>query len=321
MSSSSTASKLESLIGLRNAKRVVWGLAKSELQTHAVLFYGSEGSGKEEVADILCESWLCTGSRGQGADGTCPPCHAWAKGRNPDVLKIAPHGASNIITIDQLQPRQPASSEDSLPMEVFIRTQPLMSKYKVVIISDANRMNATTSNALLKRLEEPPPFVKLILTSASTGGIEPTILSRVLAVPCALPSDEEIRQKFPQATADDILISEGAPEKVGMILANPEPYHEALRFARTLRAKRKGDALVVAEGFRSVAEQLDAKLKCGVRQSQAELLRILSLLSARDPNFPAKWGEDFVNAHERILANGHGSIVTDALFAKILGTY
>jgi DNA polymerase-3 subunit delta' len=320
MSSSSTASKLEGLIGLGSAKRVVAGLVKSQIHTHAILFYGAEGSGKEELARVLSEYWLCThAASAEGADGTCPACVAFARDRSPDLLTISPQGPSNLITIKQLQPRPAAAGEPPiLSLEEFIRTQPLMSRHKVVIISDADRMNSATSNSLLKTLEEPPSFVNLILTTKSTGGVAATILSRVLAVPCALPTDQEIALKFPAATRDDIMISESAPSRIAEVLKNPEPFREAVAFARDLPHRRVYEALVVAENFRGVAERFDGALQCGMRQANAEVLRIISLLCTRDPNFPGHWGASFVEAHERIIANGQSSLVTDALFAKIL---
>ena len=59
--------------------------------------------------------------------------------------------------ISQLEHR-PDEKEEYLPLLQFIRTPPLMSRHKVVIIKNAERMVEAASNTLLKTLEEPPPF-------------------------------------------------------------------------------------------------------------------------------------------------------------------
>ncbi|MBR4449026.1 MAG: DNA polymerase III, partial [Treponema sp.] len=50
---------------------------------------------------------------------------------------------------------------------------------KVLIIENADRMNESCRNALLKILEEPPSDVVFILTTTRRGAVMPTILSRV----------------------------------------------------------------------------------------------------------------------------------------------
>lgn len=73
---------------------------------------------------------------------------------------------------------------DSLPIE-HIRKASFWARMKsaggkkVLIIENADRMNESCRNALLKILEEPPEDALFILTTASRGAVMPTILSRV----------------------------------------------------------------------------------------------------------------------------------------------
>jgi DNA polymerase-3 subunit delta' len=55
---------------------------------------------------------------------------------------------------------------------------PLEGKYRVIIIDDADKMNITSANALLKTLEEPAPGNLLILITGNPHGLPRTILSR-----------------------------------------------------------------------------------------------------------------------------------------------
>ena len=223
MSNNSTASRLSRLIGLVGAKRVISSFASSRIDSHSVLFYGPDGAGKDELASIVAGFWLCNSpAAGTGADGTCRSCNACSRATNPDLLLIAPGGAGN-IKISQLEHR-PDEKEEYLPLLQFIRTPPLMSRHKVVIIKNAERMVEAASNTLLKTLEEPPPFLKVILTTPLPGALRATVLSRVLSVACDLASPKELRAAFPDATEDDILLAEQTPGRVAQILHGPAPY-------------------------------------------------------------------------------------------------
>jgi hypothetical protein len=60
----------------------------------------------------------------------------------------------------------------------FLSTKPYNSEYKLVIINDVEKMKIETANTLLKTLEEPPDFARIILTTENVQKIIPTILSR-----------------------------------------------------------------------------------------------------------------------------------------------
>jgi DNA polymerase-3 subunit delta' len=320
MSNSSTASKLDRLIGLQGAKTIVSSLVSSFTETHALLFYGAEGSGKEELARITSHYWLCTSPDPTlGADGTCRGCNAFERGTNADILWIRPLGAGNQITIRQFEPRPPGANEEPItPLLVFMRTPPLLSRNKVVVISQAERMNEAASNTLLKTLEEPPSYLKLILTTTSPGAVRSTILSRVLSVSCSLPSRDEIELAFPKATPDDILMAESAPGRLSKILDHPNAYRDLVKFAHGLLERPRGEALAASEELRGISEKLERTLESGMRAAHAEVLRTLSLIFARDPRFPSSWTAASVQAHSRVLANVNAGLVIDAMFARCL---
>jgi hypothetical protein len=317
--SSSTASKLDALIGLHEAKRVVRKISSGEGAVHAVLFYGIAGSGKEELASALAQYWLCRNpDPASGADGTCQPCGAFERKTNPDLLRLIPSGASSIIGIKHFHERDPHKDEDPLPLMPFMRTGPIMSRHKVALISDAHRMNGDASNSLLKILEEPQPHTKLVLTTDSVGGIAPTILSRCLAVACSLPSEADLRSHFSDATDDDVLLAEGAPGRMSAVLANAEPYRAVVRFARDLRTKRKPEALATADQLRGIADKIGSARGLNARAANAETLSVLATVLTRDPACPPGLAQAAIEAHRRVLGNGNPTIVLDALFAQAL---
>ena len=62
---------------------------------------------------------------------------------------------------------------------LYERTRSKVATPQIVIIDDADTMNATAQNALLKLLEEPVPHVHFILTSHHPDRLLPTVRSRL----------------------------------------------------------------------------------------------------------------------------------------------
>jgi DNA polymerase III subunit delta' len=317
--SSSTASKLEALAGLSSAKRLIMRLSQGDIGVHAVLLYGVPGSGKHELARLLAEAWLCREPGPEGADGVCKACGAFARGNSADFLHIAPQGASRLIIGKQISKDKKSKEEDPISLLEFLRTMPLMSRHKVVLIEDAHRMNETASNSLLKTLEEPLPHGKLILTTDSVGGVRPTILSRCLAVACELPSDEELVRLAPGAHSDLIRMADGAPGRVRKAVEAPAVYERLARFARDLSVRPEGAALVASEEFRQIADELAKAGEQGARFGNSHALELLATFLAREQGVPTSWTQDVIEAHRRIQGNASATIVFDALFARILG--
>lgn len=59
-----------------------------------------------------------------------------------------------------------------------IQLKPYFSKFKIGVITSAEKMTKEAQNALLKTLEEPPKNTFLILTTISVNKLLPTIISR-----------------------------------------------------------------------------------------------------------------------------------------------
>src|ERR1019366_7824475 len=78
----------------------------------------------------------------------------------PDCLQVRPSGKSRQITVDSVR-----------ELIGRINVSPSVSHYKVAVLHDADRMNASAANVFLKTLEEPPADTTLLLL---------TIRSRVL---------------------------------------------------------------------------------------------------------------------------------------------
>jgi hypothetical protein len=264
----------------------------------------------------MAQAWLCREPGPDGADGVCRACGAFERGASADFLSIAPSGPSQIIKQSTI-----TASDDKdapVPLNEFFRTAPLMSAHKVVLIEQVHRMNETTFNSILKTLEEPPPHAKLVLTTDSISTIPPTILSRCLGVACELPSRTDVNRLFPRASADDLLLSEGAPGRTAQILEHSDQYRAIVAFARSLKGRPAGAALVASEQFKSICDGLESALDCGARAANAEALESLAVVFARDQEIDPTWTHLTLEAHRRIRGNGGAGLVFDALFSGLL---
>jgi len=311
--SSSTPSKLDSLLGLDSAKRLVRELARGDIGAHAVLFYGAPGGGKMALSRILAQAWLCRQPTEDGADGVCKACAAFERGNNPDFLHIAPTGGSRIVKLNAIAETEP-KNEEHAPLITFFRTMPLASSHRVAIIEDAHRMNADSSNALLKTLEEPHEHARMILTTDSVGGVRSTILSRCLAVACELPDASALVDADP----DIVALAGGSPGRVRELSQNEQLAKRLLAFASQLHRTPREAALTASEQFRSICEAFGAVRPEGARSAQAYSIELLATYFARDESAPPEWTQSLVDAHRRIQGNGSAALVFDAMFIQML---
>jgi DNA polymerase III delta prime subunit len=313
-----TAESLDLLIGLRTAKRLLQRLVSESGQGQSVLLYGAPGSGKNALARLLAEAWLCKLPTAEGADGTCRACNAFSRGNNADFLLIQPQGLSRIIPVRAIGPTQDRKPEDPPNLQEFLRTLPLLSRHKVVIIEDADRMNGPAFNSLLKTLEEPPAHARLILTTPQVGALPATILSRCLAIACESPTADDLRTRFPDASDAEIGLAEGTPGRLSEILARRDLNARLIRYADSLVHRPPGEALVAADELRAIAEGYDNATGSGARTANAEILARLATLCARNPGMPPTWTQALVEAHRRIVGNANPTVVFDALLANML---
>ena len=308
-----TTDTLNGLAGLNAAKAVISRLAEKPSGIHAVLLYGPAGAGKSALVDLLVEAWL----RRVPEPEEDKAVTAYRRFNSADVLKISPEGPQNLIKGNTIVNDKP-NADDPVPLREFFRTMPLVGEHKIAVISQCERMNPTSSNALLKTLEEPHPHAKLILTSDSIGQVPATVRSRCLCVACELPAVNELHKMFAGLSDDELRLSEGAPGRIHRLRDASSEMGQLARFAKGLRTRKVGEALVVSEEFRAICDLFEKRESANVRSTHAYVLELLANYLVGEADVDPRWVQAIVEAHRRIIFNGNAGVVFDALFASLL---
>jgi len=131
---------------------------------HGYIFSGQRGTGKTTIARILARCLNCT----QGP--TVTPC-----GECASCLEIAGGGAPDVIEIDAASNR---GINEMRELRENVRYQPVRDRYKIFIVDEAHQITNEAFNALLKTIEEPPPWAVFVLCTTEAHKIPATIASR-----------------------------------------------------------------------------------------------------------------------------------------------
>ena len=237
----------------------------------SLLFTGDEGLGKKLFALELAKALNCRNRQGVEACDECSSCRRISRSTFPpfgkddddknrliwsehgDVAMARPY--KQIIRVGPMR---------ELEREANFR--PFEGAARIFIIEDAEYMNDTAANALLKTLEEPPPTSHLILTTSNPTALLPTIRSRCQMI------------RFAPITATEI-------EKF-LVAAEALPKADAELLARTSRGSIGRALATDIEAYRQRRDSmLGVVTALTVNNDRAELLRAAEELAAsRDRN-------------------------------------
>ena len=149
---------------------------------HAYLFAGPRGVGKTSAARILAKALNCEEGATDSPCGECDACQEISRGTSLDVIEI--DGASN------------TSVNDVREIKDEVLFSPNSCRYKIYIIDEVHMLSNSAFNALLKTIEEPPPYIVFIFATTEIHKVPATIRSRCQQFNFRLISIGDIREKL-----------------------------------------------------------------------------------------------------------------------------
>lgn len=179
---------------------------------HALLFHGPEGVGKTSTAFALAKLVNCHYESTETC--ACAACRKISDGVFADTLMIEPRGAAGQITLAGWKSGK--DDPDNLQYYRFVDARPLEGRRKVLIFSQAERMNVSLANYLLKLIEEPPSYLLIVLLTHRRREILTTIRSRCTPVTFSPLTAGEMRDFAKGASSEPVndmrlALAEGRP--------------------------------------------------------------------------------------------------------------
>jgi DNA polymerase III subunit delta' len=160
------------LLALEKTAHLLQQILSSSVIPQVLLIFGREGFGQMEFA----KSFASACSQGKSFLDFEAPSHPDVK-----ILQLDEKGYHSMQAIKDL------TCDAHIP--------PYQGKKKVFIIDEADKMQISTANALLKTLEEPALSTHFILITSSPSKMIGTIVSRCIKVLCT-PLKKETLQRY-----------------------------------------------------------------------------------------------------------------------------
>jgi DNA polymerase-3 subunit gamma/tau len=154
----------DDVVGQEHVTRTLRNALESGRIANAYLFVGPRGIGKTTLSRIFAKALNCTSPKGVEPCGECDNCRQIAAGRSLDVTELDAASHNKV--------------EDVRPIIDAVQFKPTTSKYKIFIIDECHMLTPSAWNALLKTLEEPPPYVKFVFATTEGDKVLATIVSR-----------------------------------------------------------------------------------------------------------------------------------------------
>lgn len=209
------------IIGQQKILEMLHRIADRRRYANAYLFHGPDGTGKEALAMEFAALMNCQ-NEGERPCGTCVGCKQMKHLQHPNLhlLFALPGGSSDkgdplkglgAPVIEEIHQAIYDKSQNpyrklriSKAQNIKISSVRAMQKdihfglaekgRKVILIYEAERMNKSAFNSILKVVEEPPENTSFIFCTSALHQIPETIQSRCQLVPFRLLSQEDISQ-------------------------------------------------------------------------------------------------------------------------------
>lgn len=185
--------------GQQHITKILRMQCREDRVAHAYLFCGTRGTGKTSIAKILAKAVNCEHPVDGNPCNQCPACREIDAGISTDVQEI---DAASHTGVDDVR---------ALCDEVVY--PPSVLKKRVYIIDEVHMLSIAAFNALLKTLEEPPPYVVFVLATTELSKLPATIISRCIRFDFNRLPEEVIADRLRYVAGEEhISLGEGAAD-------------------------------------------------------------------------------------------------------------
>ena len=178
----------EQIVGQEFVVATLRGAIERQQIAHAFLFSGPRGVGKTSAARVLARALNCAAGPTPTPCDDCNQCKEIGAGSSLDVIEI--DGASN------------TGVDDVRAIKDEVLFPPVAASYKVYIIDEVHMLSTSAFNALLKTVEEPPPYVVFIFATTEIHKVPATIRSRCQQFTFRLFSTDEICDRLAEVAVE-----------------------------------------------------------------------------------------------------------------------
>jgi DNA polymerase-3 subunit delta' len=337
----------DQLTGNDRVKELLKRILEARRTPGAMLFAGEDGIGKKLFALEIARALNCRAPQGVEGCGQCPACVRIGKFNypqsndsddwkgiiwtdHPDVgMVVAP---KRVLLVDQMR-----------LIEGEANYRPYEGKARVFLIDEAEKLNESSSNALLKILEEPPQTSHLVLLTSRPDMLLPTIRSRCQMIRFSPLSPEEIerhliRNKIANAGEarirariargslgralaqdfEDFSAQRAAMLRVLQALSVSKDQIQLLRSAEELNEAKYKDEyesrLDILETLIRDAWMLSLAVPEESVVNQDVLPQLKQMGAVLDPRRPAVWISQIEEMREQLIVNINRKAATDSLF-------
>jgi DNA polymerase-3 subunit gamma/tau len=261
------------MIGQTHVLKALINALDNQRLHHAYLFTGTRGVGKTTIARIIAKCVNCEIGITSTPCGTCSVCREIDEGRFVDLIEIDAASRTKV--------------EDTRELLDNVQYAPSRGRFKVYLIDEVHMLSSHSFNALLKTLEEPPPYVKFILATTDPQKLPATILSRCLQFSLKNMTPERVVEHL-----SHVLGVENVPFEDDALWLLGRAADGSMRDAMSLtdQAIAFGEGKVLAADVRAMLGTLDHGQVYGVLQALLEgdargLLEAVRHLAEQGPDW------------------------------------
>lgn len=182
--------QFDDVIGQRGVVETLRNALASGRLAQSFIFAGPRGVGKTTTARLLAKALNCVDGPTATPCGHCDACREIAEGRDMDVLEI---DAATHTQVDNVR-------------EVIVEPlsiSPIRDRFKIFIIDEVHRLSKNAFDALLKSIEEPPPYVKFMMATTDPQNVPITIQSRSQVFELRALPFTSIREKLREVMVEE----------------------------------------------------------------------------------------------------------------------